>query len=56
MEIEDLKSGFMIINGCNTEPLPDDLFDVPTKEREEEIINFMTEDLRKAIDDKIKNS
>ena len=45
----------MIINGGKAEPLPEDLFDVPTKEREEEIIKLMTEDLRKHIDDKIKN-
>lgn len=60
MKIEDLKNGFMIINGGKAEPLPDDLFDVPSKEREEEIIKQMTEDLRKeidkVIDDKIKNT
>lgn len=55
MKKEDLKNGFMIINGGKAEPLPEDLFDVPSKEREEEIIKLMTEDLRKYIDDKIKN-
>ena len=55
MKKEDLKNGFMIINGGKAEPLPEDLFDVPSKEREEEIIKLMTEDLQKHIDDKIKN-
>ena len=60
MKKEDLKNGFMIINGNKIESLPEDLFDVPSKEREEEIIKLMTGDLKKeidkAIDDKIKNS
>jgi len=55
MKREDLKNGFMIINGGKAESLPEDLFDVPSKEREEEIIKLMTEDLRMHIDDKIKN-
>ncbi len=55
MKKEDLKNGFMIINGGKAEPLPTDLFDVPSKEREEEIIKLMTEDLKKHIDNKIKN-
>jgi hypothetical protein len=55
MKKEDLKNGFMIINSDKAEPLPEDLFDVPSKEREEDIIKLMTEDLRKHIDDKIKN-
>lgn len=42
MKKEDLKKGFMIINGG--EP------DVPSKERQEEIIKLMTEDFRKEID------
>ena len=45
----------MIINGGKAEPLPEDLFDTPSKERDEEIIKLMTDDLRKHIDDKIKN-
>ena len=53
MKKEDLKNGFMIINSDKAEPLPKDLFDVPSKEREEDIIKLMTEDLRKHIDDKI---
>lgn len=45
----------MIINGGNAEPLPEDLFDIPSKEREEEIIKQITEDLNKHIENKIKN-
>jgi hypothetical protein len=60
MKKEDLKKGFMIINDGKAESLPEDLFDVPNKEREEEIIKLMTEDLKKEIDkvigDKVKNS
>ena len=60
MKKEDLKNGFMIINGGKAEALPEDLFDVPSKEREEELIKLMTEDLKneidKVIDDKIENS
>ena len=54
MKKEDLKNGFMIINGCKVEPLPKDLFDVPSKEREEEITKQITKDLKKVIDDEIK--
>ena len=56
MKKEDLKNGFMIINGGKAEALPEDLFDEPSKEREEEIIKLMTEELKNVIDDKIKNS
>lgn len=53
---EDLKNGFMFINGGKAEALPENLFDVPSKEREEEIIKLMAEKLKNVIDDKIKNS
>ena len=49
MKKEDLKNGFIIINGDKAKPLPDDLFDVPTKEREEEIIKLISEDLKNEI-------
>ena len=47
-----MKNGFTIINGKIT-TLPVDLFDVPSKEREDVIIKNMTEELMKVIDDKI---
>jgi len=50
MKKEDLKNGFMIINGGKAELPSDDLCDVPSKKREEEIIKQMTKDLRKEID------
>jgi len=60
MKKEELKNGFMITNGGKAETLPEDLFDVPSKEREEKIIKLMTEDLKneidKTIDNKIENS
>lgn len=49
MNNEDLKNGFMIVNGGKVEPLPEDLFDIPSKEREEEIIKHMVEELKKSL-------
>lgn len=43
-----MTNGFMILNGKCT-PLPDDLFDTPTKEREDEIIKSITKDIKEAI-------
>lgn len=54
MEIGDLKNGFMIINGGKPELLPEDLFYIPSKEREEEIIKSMSEDIRQLIEDETK--
>ena len=34
MKKEDLKNGFIIINGGKAESTPNDLFDVPSKEGE----------------------
>ena len=48
MEEEFLNKGFMIINGNKAEPLPE--FDVPSKDSEEEIIKFTTEELKKEIE------
>jgi len=50
MSKEKMKKGFMIINGCDVEPLPVDLFDIPSKDREEEIIKTLTNDVKKEID------
>ena len=47
--IEYMANGFMIVNGSKIEPLPEDLFDVPSKEREEEIIKHMVEELKRII-------
>lgn len=47
--VEYMENGFMIVNGGIMEPLPEDLFDVPSKEREEEIIKHMVEELKRII-------
>ena len=54
MKEESFKNGFMIINGGKIESLPENLIDVPSKGREEEIIKQMIEELKMLIDDKIK--
>lgn len=51
---KDFKNGLIINNGGNIESLPEDLFYIPNKEREEEIIKLMTKELNNDIDDKIK--
>jgi hypothetical protein len=53
MKKGDLKNGFMIINSGKLKSLPQDLFDVPNKEREEEIIKQMTQNLKNEIDEVI---
>ena len=46
---KEIKNGFMINNGGKAEPLPDDLFDTPNKEREKEIIRLIAEELKNEI-------
>jgi hypothetical protein len=50
---KEIKNGFMINNGGKAEPLPDDLFDTPNKEREKEIIRLIAEELKNEINRQI---
>lgn len=52
---EDFKNGWMMINGDKAEPIPDDLWSVPSKEEEEKIIKGMVEYMKKEIDKQIEN-
>jgi hypothetical protein len=47
---KEIKNGFMI------EPLPDDLFDTPNKEREKEIIRLIAEELKNEINRQINQN
>ena len=49
MSEEEIK-GFVIINGGKAEPLPVDLFDIPSKYQEDQIIKTLTNDVKKEID------
>ena len=53
---KEIKNGFMINNGGKVEPLPDDLFDTPNKEREKEIIRLIAEELKNEINRQINQS
>jgi hypothetical protein len=53
---KEIKNGFMINNGGKVEPLPDDLFDTPNKEREKEIIRLIAEELKNEINRQINQN
>lgn len=48
--------GWKIINGSDAEPIYDTDFEIPSKEDEQILVHLISEELRKEIEEEIKNN
>jgi hypothetical protein len=53
--IKIFKNGWVVING-KLEPIGNDIWDVPSKEREQEIIDSISQDLENVINKEINKN